>query len=299
MLAEPGRPMVVRSVGDEAGDGERHRQPVVVEAVRRGAAEARVRRGSRGRRRRRRPGRRAPSRPAAMPAIRSDSLWRSSPAPRIVVVPARMRRREAQDRDLVDRRRDVGRRRGRSPRRSEERTTRSAIGSPSSAPLERGRRALVDVGAHRPQQVDDGAAGRVDPDVPERELGVGMDRGRDEPEGGGRDVGRHVLDRSPAPPSLLPPSGRHRSPSVAFADVDPARPQHPLRVVARRDPFPDGRSSLGPKPRQQDRRLDLRRRHRRRVVHALQRGVPDHGEGREGIAGADRGAPRPSDAAAR
>ena len=31
--------------------------------------------------------RRAPRSPAAIPASRSDSLWRSSPAPRIVVVP--------------------------------------------------------------------------------------------------------------------------------------------------------------------------------------------------------------------
>ena len=54
---------------------------------------------------------RAPSarRPAAIPAIRSDSLWRSSPAPRMTVVPRGGRRGEAQDRDLVDRGRHVGR----------------------------------------------------------------------------------------------------------------------------------------------------------------------------------------------
>ena len=54
----PGRPTVVSPLGDEAGDREGHRQPVVVEAVGDGARAAAGRRGSRCRRRR--PRRRAP-----------------------------------------------------------------------------------------------------------------------------------------------------------------------------------------------------------------------------------------------
>ena len=99
---------------------------------------------------------------------------------------------------------------------------------------------------------------------------------------GGGHVGRHVLiHRLHRRPSF------HREDDVPVVlralDRHAPRPEHPFRVVARRDPLPDGRPAVGPEPRQQDRRLDLCRRHRRRVVHPLQRGVPDHGQGREGI----------------
>ena len=98
---------------------------------------------------------RAPSarRPAATPAIRSDSLWRSSPAPRIVVVPsatAAARHRigissmaaATSAGDEVD---------------AVQRRTSGPSGRPAARRRRRpvaGRGSLVDVGAHR------GAGGR-------------------------------------------------------------------------------------------------------------------------------------------
>ena len=180
-----------------------------------------------------------------MPATRSDSLCRSSPAPRIVVVPrARVAARHRTGISSMAAATSVGPRS--MARNSEERTTRSAIGSPRSSSASMvGVGPLLDVRAHRAQEVDDRAPGRVDTDVAERELGIGMDGPGDEPERGRRDVGRHVLiDRLHRRPSF------HRQGDALVArcplDRDATCPQHALRVVARRDPFPDGRPTLGP-----------------------------------------------------
>ena len=86
---------------------------------------------------------------------------------------------------------------------------------------------------------------RVDADVAEGQFGVGMDGPGDEPERGRRDVGRHVLiDRLHRRPSFH----RHDDALVARCplDRDATGPQHALRVVARADPFPDCRPTLGP-----------------------------------------------------
>ena len=68
-----------------------------------------------------------------MPAIRSDSLWRSSPAPRIVVVPLARGRGQTEDRGSRRSRRRRLRARDRSPWSADERTRRSTIGSPASS----------------------------------------------------------------------------------------------------------------------------------------------------------------------
>ena len=228
---------------------------------------------------------RAPSarRPAAIPAIRSDSLWRSSPAPRMTVVPAAgVAARQRTGISSIAAATSAGPRStarsstsGRRGRRAARRRRRRA---------RRRGRALLDVGAHRAQDVDDGAPGRVDPDVAERQLGV-RDGSRRRP-ARRRPPRRRPgpARRPPAPPPLLrtvhgdPPVGR-----VLALDRHAARPQHPLRVVARGDRFADRRPPLGPQPRQQDRRLDLCARHRRREVDRPERGVADHGQGREGV----------------
>ena len=108
---------------------------------------------------------RAPS-PAATPAIRSDSLWRSSPAPRIVVVPLGLRGREAQDRDLVDRRGDVSA--GSTSIAAQLDELDPKVGDRLAdvvAVRLRHRPVLLDLGAHRAQQVDDRPPRRVDADA--------------------------------------------------------------------------------------------------------------------------------------
>ena len=284
MAADAGRSIVVSPGGDQAGDREGHRQAVVVEAVGRGAAE----RGRRPRCAMSSPSTsiRAPSarRPAAIPAIRSDSLWRSSPAPRMTVVPGRGRRRRGTGPGSRRWRRPRRPDRGRSPRSVDERTTRSASGSPtpSSGSVVRDGRSSMSR-AHRAQDVDDRAAGRVDADVAQGQLGVGMDGAGDQPEGRRRDVARDPLvDRVHRHPSLHRPGDRPVR-RVRPLDRHAPRPEHPLRVVARRDRLADRRPPVRPKPGQQDRRLHLCARHRRRVVDGPERGTTDHGQGREGV----------------
>ena len=94
-------------------------------------------------------------------------------------------------------------------RRSDERTIEVGERLAGVGPRRRPRavdRALLDVGAHRRQEVDDRAPRRVDADVAERQLGVGMDRAGDQPEGGRRHVGRDALiDRLHRRPSFHRP----------------------------------------------------------------------------------------------
>ena len=202
-------------------------------------------------------------------------------------------RRQAQDRDLVDRGRHVGRAELDGPERRGphaqvgDRLADAVVGVATVWPL-------LDVGAHRAQDVDDGAPGRVDPDVADAELGVGMDGARDEPERRRRDVARDPFrDRLHRQPSSYRP-GHGPVRRIGPLDRHAACPQHPLRVIARRDRLADRRPPLRPEPRQQDRRLHLRARHGRRVVDRPKRGTTDHGQGREGVvlAGLERGAHR-------
>ena len=151
---------------------------------------------------------RAPSavRPAAMPAMRSDSLWRSSPAPRIVVVPrARAAARHSTGISSIAEAtsagaRSIGSRGPRSARRG-RRSVRRRRGPPwsddgrssISAPIARSRSMTA-------RRVGLTPTSRSD------ELGIGMDGARDEPEGRCRDVGRHVLiDRLHRRPSFHRP----------------------------------------------------------------------------------------------
>ena len=267
---------------------------MVVEAVGLGAAQRRSRRGCGGRRRRPRSARRARAGPPPIPAIRSDSLWRSSPAPRMTVVPvATVAARHRIGISSIAAATSAGP--SSTARSVDDRTRRSAIGSPTPSSGRRpcGRSSMSR--AHRAQDVDDGAAGRVDADVAEAELGVGMDRRP-------RRARTPPPRRRPGPaPSIActaspPPTVQATAPSGAVGPLDrhAACPQHPLRVIARRDRLADRRPPLRPEPRQQDRRLHLRARHRRRVVDRPKRGTTDHGQGREGVvlAGVERRAHR-------
>ena len=89
------------------------------------------------------------------------------------------------------------------PRSRLDRTTRSARGSSPPLPSRRGTGRLLDVRAHPAQEVDDGTPGGVRAHIPERQLGIRVDRRRDEPERGTRRVGGHaVVDGGdPAGPS--------------------------------------------------------------------------------------------------
>ena len=204
----PARRTVVRPRGDEAGDRERHRQPVVVEAVGRGAARASapsIARSSpstldpraeraRGPPRCRRSGpipcgaarRRRGSRPCprAWPAARQSTGISSIAAATS----------SARDVDRLQRAGAHGQVRDRLADAVVRALARTVL------------RGLVDSGAHPPQQVDDGPASRVDADAAQGQLGVRMDRPGDQPEGGRRHVRRDPFaDRSHASPSLDTP----------------------------------------------------------------------------------------------
>ena len=123
-----------------------------------------------------------------MPAIRSDSLWRSSPAPRKTDVPsatAAARPAPGSRRSPPPCRRATGRRpgAGSTARRGRRGARRSA--SPGGLAV-----ALLDRGAHPPQEVDDGTPGRVDAHAARRSSASGWIAAGHEPEGGRRRVGR-------------------------------------------------------------------------------------------------------------
>ena len=160
---------------------------------------------------------RAPSAvsPAAMPAMRSDSLLRSSPAPRIVVWPrACVAARHRIGISSMAAATSAGPRS--IARSSLDRTVRSASGSPDLAgrprPPASRTAALVDSGAHSDQDVDGGPAGRVYTYAAQGQLGIGMDRPGDEPEGGRRGICRDALVEGRKPRSALQRPG-HRSAS--------------------------------------------------------------------------------------
>ena len=149
--------------------------------------------------------------------------------------------RQAQDRDLVDGRGDLGRAEvdPRGGRTSARRGRPAARRRRRRAPVVPSR-PLLDVGAHAAQEVDDGPARRVDADVAQGQLGVGVDRAGDEPERGGRDVaGTRSSIACTADPSLHRPGHRPSGPSALDRDATGA--EHPLRVVARRDRLADRR----------------------------------------------------------
>ena len=206
---EDGRP----AGGDEAGDGEGHRQAMVVEAV--GRSAPRERRAAVD------PEvvavdvdleRRAPRRPSAdagdpvglLVAKLAGAADRRR-APR----PGSRRGRGSGSRRSPRRRRPA---RGRSPAASDERTRRSAIGSPTpssrSAPAVAVDRPLLDVGAHRPEEVDDRPPGRVDADAAERQLGVRDGSRR-------RRARRRPPTRRPEPARRSPPPSRPPSRLIA------------------------------------------------------------------------------------
>ena len=208
-------------------------------------------------------------------------------------------RGEAQDRDLVDRGGHVGRaevdgpqrRRahdaGRPAARRRRRRGASACGRSSmSAPIERrmsmtARRVGLTPTSRRPSS----ASGWIAPATSQNAA----------------------AETSPGTRSAI---ALHRQPSfdrpghrpvrrVGPLDRHAPRPQHPFRVVARRDRLANRRPPVRPQPRQQDRRLHLCARHRRRVVDRPERGTTDHGQGWEGVVLRGHGARRPSSAAVR
>ena len=167
MAAEPGRPTDVSPVGDQAGDREGHRQAVIVEAVRLGPVE---------------PGRAGDAQVVAVDLDpRAEGAQAGGgPGDPVGFLVAELAGAADDGRARPRRsRRGTGRgsRRSRRPRRpararrraaSDERTVRSASGSPTPSSGASSWRRSVDVGAHRAQDVDDRAAGRVDADVEDR-----------------------------------------------------------------------------------------------------------------------------------
>ena len=150
-------------------------------------------------------------RPAAMPAIRSDSLWRSSPAPRMVVVPrARLAARHRTGISSMASATSAGE--TSIARSSAERTVRSASGSPTSgSPASPTGRSSMSAPIARSRSMTPRRVG-LTPDVAEGQLGIGMDRAGDEPERGRRDVARHPLvDRLHRQPSFERPGDLARS----------------------------------------------------------------------------------------
>ena len=164
---------------------------------------------------------------------------------------------QRQDRDLVDRRRHVGGRQvdGPEPARPHRRGRRGARRPRHPGPR-RSRSSIV--GAHAPQDVDDGTPRRVRAHPVEAELGVGVDRPGDQPEGRARRVGRDGLvdrggqDAGRRARTVWAPSG-----PVVSVDGDAAGAEHPLGVVAGRDRLGHRRLAVGREAGEQDRGLDL------------------------------------------
>ena len=130
---------------------------------------------------------------------------------------------------------------------------------------------LRDVGAHAPENVDDGTPGRVRADPFERSSASGwIDAATSQNAARGR-VGRDgLVDRRHG--------GRSRDAHGVAAvgrgvlvHGDAPGPKHPLGVVARRDLFRDPRLAVRGETREQDRRLQLRARDGRLVVDRGQR----------------------------
>ena len=209
---------------------------------------------------------------------------------------ARLRGREAEHRDLVDGRGGLRRRRPRSPRSSDDRTTRSAIGSPAPSS---GRAALVDrrrpsvrsrsmtarrVGLTPTPRNRSSASGWIAPATSQNAAAEGSP---------GTTSSRAATVWPPSISTTAPPSGVASGPHG-----DAARPEHPLGVIPRRDRFADPGRALGRAAGQQDRRLHLRRRHRRRPVDRAEAPPGGHDQ-RRPLAGHALHARRPSRGAAR
>ena len=221
-------------------------------------------------------------RPAVTPAIRSDSLWRSSPAPRIVVGPsARAAARHRIGISSMAAATSCGDRS--MPCSSDERTVRSASGSPipSSGPAW-GR--SLEVRAHAGQQVQDRRAGSGS-----RRRRAGSAR---RPDGSRPATSQNAAaetspgTRSSIACTVVPPRTVTTAPPSGprLADhVHPTGPKHPFRVIAGRHRLAHRRRTLGSQPGEQDRRLHLRARDRRRVVDRPERAATDHGQGRQGV----------------
>ena len=168
------------------------------------------------------------------------------PRPRMSVVPVGRGGREARapgSRRSRPRRRPArGRSRGgsmnaRPGRRAARRPRRPAVA----------RRSLVDVRAHRAQQVDDRPARRVDADVVEVSSASGWIAPATSQNAAAE---TSPGTRSSIACTLVPPcTDQVTAPSRRPAlHGHAAGPQHPLRVVARRDRFADRRPSVRPQP---------------------------------------------------
>ena len=296
---EPGRPIVGLAGRDEAGDREGHRQAMVVEAVGRRPAERRAAVDAEVVARRPRSAR--PARAGPRRSRRSGPIPCGAARPRHGSRSCRGRPSRP-GRGSGSRRWPRPRRPARARRRaaSDDRTTRSAIGSPtpSSGPARCGRSSMS-APIERRMSITARRVG-LTPTSAERELGVGMDRAGDQPERRRRDVARDPFRRPSA--TDTPPSTVHGDAPIRrilALDRHAPRPQHPLRVVARGDRLADRRPPIRSQPGQQDRRLHLRARHRRRGSRSTGAGYDRPRSVVGGSRSVGRGAPRPSSAVAR
>ena len=113
-----------------------------------------------------------------------------------------------------------------------------------------------------------------------------MDRGRDQPEGGGGRIRRDTLVHRPKPRAALKSPG-HRTASRTRRrlppDLDAAGPEHALGMVSRGHRFAHDRAPFRAQARQQDRRLDLGAWYAGREVDGSEPGATDYDQRREGI----------------
>ena len=233
-----------------------------------------------------------------MPAIRSDSLARSSPAPRIVVVPRGLGRGQAQDRDLVDRLGHLGRGDVDRPELRSSGRCRSASGSPASRSRSRpARPATGRSSMRRPSARSRSMIARrvgLTPTPARASSASGWIAPATSQKRGGRRIRGHGLADRPhcRPPSTLTATPPPASSVPAHAHAP--RPEHPLGVIAGGDRLAHRRHAVRPQPGQQDGRLHLGAGHGRPMVDGLERGVADHGHRQEGVASArmDLGAHR-------
>ena len=196
--------------------------------------------------------------------------------------PARLAGGQAEHRDLVDRRGHLGRR---DVDRLEGARPDGQVGQRLADPVvAAAERELVDPGAHPSEQLEDRPPGRVHADPAQRQLGVRVDRGGDQPERGRGHIRWDPLgDHAHAYPSLDTPGRSGPALDRLVVHRYPTRPEHPLGVVAGRDRLADRGAAVAAQACQEDRRLHLGTRDDRRMVDRPEPGTADHGQWRKGI----------------
>ena len=138
------------------------------------------------------------------------------------------------------------------------------------------------IAAHRAQNLDHRGARRVHADVLQQQLALTRNQSGNQKKRRRRHIARyyHLTGGKP-----LPAANRQRRAVLFNAPAETA--QHPLAVVATDARLRHPRRAVGEQPGEQQRRLQLRARHRQGVINAMQRAAMNNQRRRTRLAGGD------------